>query len=277
LCLKTDKSGKITLIKREDYEKLGKGGPDKQISREENRVIERRVNELTRIWTKILNAGENHDHHQKITNSKLFNSEVTASKYFMFKDHKKDGGYRPVVSGCKSNTLGLSNMLSDVIESLCLSVEEPFEIVSSEDLLAEIEIFNRELKRKLEDNPDYDWREEFILLGTDVKALFPSLSAEKTGKAVRQQVEKSLIVWEEVDDMWLTLYIHLNRTLCSNIKEIEHLLPRRRKGRRGPEAGLGSEEFKERYLLDQDEDSNRIWPENKRIETNDLKKYRRCT
>ena len=122
LCLKTDKSGKLTLMRRDEYAKLGRGCPDKEINREESRVIERRVNEHTRVWTKILNAGESHGHHQRITNSKIFNSEVTASKYFMFKDHKKEGGFRPVVSGCTSNTLGLSNMLSDVIQCFYLTI-----------------------------------------------------------------------------------------------------------------------------------------------------------
>ena len=110
----------------------------------------------------------------------------------MFKDHKRDGGYRPVVSGCTSNTLGLSNMLSDVVESLCQSVREPFEIISSEDLLARIEGFNREIAAKLEIEPSYDWRNKYLLLGTDVKALFPSLSAKRTGRAVREQAEKNL-------------------------------------------------------------------------------------
>ena len=98
-----------------------------------------------------------------------------------------------------------------------------------------------------------------MLLGTDVKALFPSLSAQRTGKAVRQQVEKSLIKWEEIDEDWLTLYIHLNEKLCSDLTEIEHLLPRRRRGRRGPEAGMGSEECMAREI-NHGEDSNWIWP-----------------
>ena len=138
------------------------------------------------------------------------NSEVTASKYYMYKDHKSEGGYRPVVSGCTSNTLGLSNMLSDIIESLCQSVKDPFEIISSEDLLARIEEFNKEIEVKIKEDENYDWRDKFILLGTDVKALFPSLSAEGASKAVREQVLKSKIVWEEIDEMWLALYVHLN-------------------------------------------------------------------
>ena len=150
-------------------------------------------------------------------------------------------------------------MLSDVVESLCLSVKEPFEIISAEDLLARVDEFNREIAKERRQNPDYDWREEFILLGTDVKALFPSMSAERSGRAVRQQVEKSKIVWEEVDDMWLSLYVHLNEKMCSNIDQIKYMLPKRRRGRRGPEAGMGSDECKEREIYD-DDDSNWEWP-----------------
>ena len=54
------------------------------------RTIERRVNEHTRIWTKILNAGEAHGHHSRIKNSKISESEITANKYYMFKDHKSE-------------------------------------------------------------------------------------------------------------------------------------------------------------------------------------------
>ena len=80
------------MIKREEYAKLGRSCPDREINREELRIIERRINEHTRMWTKILNAGESHGHHDRITNSKIMNSEATASKYFMYKDHKKEGG-----------------------------------------------------------------------------------------------------------------------------------------------------------------------------------------
>ena len=56
--LKTDKSGKLIAMKREDYEKLGKDKcrQDKKIKREEIRRIERRINEQTKMWCKMLNA-----------------------------------------------------------------------------------------------------------------------------------------------------------------------------------------------------------------------------
>ena len=262
VCLKTDKSGKLTLMNREEYLKLGRedSRKDKEISGGEMRAIERNINGHTRMWAKIINAGESHNHFSRIVNSKIIESEVAANKYMMYKDHKKGGGWRPVVSGCSSNTLGLSNLLSDIIESVCQSISNPFEVISSEDMLAHLNKFNKEVEEKRKQNPEYYWREDFVLLGTDVTALFPSLSAEKTGRAVRLQVEKSDMIWEELDEIWLSLYIRLNRDLCSNLGEIEHLLPVRQKGRRGKEAGINSEECKQRKIKVNSKESNWEFP-----------------
>ena len=97
--LKTDKSGKLAPMSREKYEKMGKEKVknDEKIDRKEVRRIERRMNEQVVMWSKILNSGENHEHLDRIISSKQSNSENLALMYFMFKDHKKEGGYRPVV------------------------------------------------------------------------------------------------------------------------------------------------------------------------------------
>ena len=87
-----------------------------------------------------------------------------------------------------------------------------------------------------------------MLLGSDVVALFPSLSAEKTARCVRRQAEKSEIRWENIDYEWLCLYIHLNRHLTSDLERIEHLLPKRRRGKRGVEPGMKSKECMNRYV-----------------------------
>ena len=102
-----------------------------------------------------------------------------------------------------------------------------------------------------------------MMIGSDVKALFPSLSAENTSKIVREQAEKIDMEWENIDEDWVKLYIHLNRGLASDISEIEHLLPYRRKGRRGVEAGMGSMEAKEREIRGNQKESNWTWPCNK--------------
>ena len=206
-----------------------------------------------------------------------------------------------MVGGCSSDTLGLSNTLSEVIEAVAMAVPKPYEVISSEDLLSRIQSCNTEIERlrnlkaglsgakcskseirpengqepvisKVEpsetkltgtkcsnheilsevsgaecskagntqdlsiDEPptidqqaEWDWRDEFILLGTDVTALFPSLSAENTAKSVRSQVEKSSVRWDNIDKKWLTLYIKLNEANISaeDLKDIDYLLPTR--------------------------------------------------
>ena len=152
------------------------------------------------------------------------------------------------MSGCNSNTVGLSNILSDVIESICNSVENPYEVISSDDLLSRVEQFNRKLKKEIETrrkiDPNWEWREKYLLLGSDVESLFPSLCAKGTARIIREQATKSNIIWENIDPKWLCLYVHLNRDICSGTSEIEHLLPKRTPGRRGVEAGIGSLEVK---------------------------------
>ena len=153
----------------------------------------------------------------------------------MFKDHKIGGGYRPVVGGCSSDTLGLSNTLSEVVESVAKAVESPFEVISSEGMLSRIYEFNKLVPSLLPvEKPDrtevpgesdnleglvefwncveneWNWNDDYIILGSDVCSLFPSLSAERTSMAVRKQIEKSKISWQNVNWHLVTLYIKLN-------------------------------------------------------------------
>ena len=102
-----------------------------------------------------------------------------------------------------------------------------------------------------------------MMLGSDVISLFPSLTAVNTAKAVKSQAMKSSIVWDNIDSKWLRLYIHLNRSLSSDLSEIEHLLPKKRLGKRGPEPGMSSDECLKRYLEEVYEDgtpSSWTWP-----------------
>ena len=77
-----------------------------------------------------------------------------------------------------------------------------------------------------------EWKlcDEMILLGSDVKALFPSLSAEMTGKCVREQFKKSTIEWQNVDWKLVALYVKLHQNLWvkGELSEIEKCLPERK-------------------------------------------------
>ena len=69
-----------------------------------------------------------------------------------------------------------------------------------------------------------------ILLGSDVKSLFPSMSAEETGKSVRKQFEKSSIEWKNVDWGLVTLYVKLHENYWSEseLRDTRKYLPIRK-------------------------------------------------
>ena len=77
------------------------------------------------------------------------------------------------------------------MEALCISVKDPFEDIISEDLVANNGKFNEEMKEEKEKIPSYDWQEDYVLVRTDVTALFTGLRAEKTEEAVKKQAEKT--------------------------------------------------------------------------------------
>ena len=94
-----------------------------------------------------------------------------------------------MVSGCNSNTLGISNLLSDMVESICCSVTDPYEVISSEDMLARIEDFNKFIEKERKKHGEgWDWRHKYTMIGSDVVSLFPSLTAVNTAKAVRNKL-----------------------------------------------------------------------------------------
>ena len=105
-----------------------------------------------------------------------------------------------------------------------------------------------------------------MLIGSDVSALFPSLTRNNTAAAVRRQTEKADIRWENLDTKWLRLYVYLNKHRLKDIKKVQHLLPKKRPGRRGVEPGIGYFECQRRYLTDEYKKGNKlvksawIWP-----------------
>ena len=92
---------------------------DKEVDRAEVMRIEKTLNSHAASWCKMWKTGENHEHEDRIRQSKITNSENRADMYLSYKDHKKPPGKtRPIATGCTSNTLGLSNSVSQLIESL---------------------------------------------------------------------------------------------------------------------------------------------------------------
>ena len=62
----------------------------------------------------------------------------------MHKDHKVEPEKgRAVATATTSNKTGLSNAVSDYIESLANSIENPIETISTEDMLNRVDGHNR--------------------------------------------------------------------------------------------------------------------------------------
>ena len=81
---------------------------------------------------------------------------------------------------------------------------------------------------------------ETVLVGTDVVALFPSMTAENTGKIIREKVTNTKMKVEGFRWKKALVYIRLNRSLVKNIPaEVRRYLPHRRK-QQGTAPGMGS-------------------------------------
>jgi hypothetical protein len=133
--LKTDKSGKLCVATREEYERMGHEHTKKdvEIGRKQIIEMEKQLNGHVFFWAKIWGSGEAHGHKDRIIDSNVVSSEQLADLYLTYKDHKEGRKTRPVVTGCNSNSMGFSNSVSDLLESVNKANEEPYECISSED------------------------------------------------------------------------------------------------------------------------------------------------
>ena len=259
--MKTDKSGKFVLTTPEEYIKMGEEHTDKdrEISWQKVREMERKVNMHALAWDLIWRTGEDHGHQDRVTKSRATRSGNQATLTLLYKDHKQGNKTRPVASGNESFNLGLSNGISEVLEAVARSKKKPYSLISAEDLLARAHQFNDEWSAIIADrqgrsiskeqNPGSPERivnkdpcntvPEVTLIGNDVTALYPSLSAENTARIIRDEIMKSEIKFEGFDTNRGRAYLQINRDLIEDIESIEHLLPKR-KSKSGTSPGMPS-------------------------------------
>ena len=183
--LRTDKSSKLAVTNMETYIEMGKKhtGKDEIVSMEEVREREKIVNGHTAMMIKITGMGSVWGHGPRMRSSKMTSSKNTASLFLLLKDHKAVLDSRGVVSANRSNTVGLSNIMSEIIESVANAAPNTTEVISSEDMLARIAQCNRELQSKREANGGYlsPEDEKLYLIGADVIALFPNMTSTSRG------------------------------------------------------------------------------------------------
>ena len=125
--MSTDKSCKLAVTTMDKYLEMGAVHTrlDKEISREEFIEIEKIVNGHTAMHIKMQGMGENWQQGKRMRGITMTRSQNLASLSLLLKDHKKELKTRQVVSGNESNTVGLSNIMSDLTESLANAVENP--------------------------------------------------------------------------------------------------------------------------------------------------------
>ena len=153
MVLKTDKSSRFAVCSEEAYLRMGgeHTKKDKVIDRDTIVETEKLLNAHVVAWGKLWNSGDNHEHRGRIVNSKKTLSENTADLYILLKDHKEGEKTRPIVTGCTSNTLGMSNNTASILEAIAASEDKPFESISSEDMLAKMKAFNKKIKIEKEE------------------------------------------------------------------------------------------------------------------------------
>ena len=137
------------MVSEEECRRMGSvhTGKDEMISMRRVEEIEKHLNGHCTFWCKMWRSGEMHGHKDRIIDSKVCRSCKVASMYILVKDHKQDGSTRPVVTGCSSNTRGMSNAVSDFLESVANSIPDAYEVISSEDMLARVEAGNEEARK----------------------------------------------------------------------------------------------------------------------------------
>ena len=231
--LRTDKSSKLAVTDMETYLEMGKKHTknDRIVDMEEVREREKVVNGHTAMMIKITGMGSVWGHGPRMRSSKMTTSKNTASLFLLLKDHKAVLDSRGVVSACNSNTVGLSNIMSEIIESVANAVKNPTEVISSEDMLARIAQCNKELQCKREANGGYlsPEDEKLYLIGADVIALFPNMTSARTGKVVRDEVISSPVEFENLNCREMARYAVVCEKMTSGVEEVRRLLPRRSK------------------------------------------------
>ena len=147
IVMKTDKSGRFIVTSPAKYIEMGgeHTKKDTEIEWQKVREMEKIVNQHTVAWELMWRSGEDHNHQERIVRSRATRSGNQANLTLLYKDHKPGDKTRPVASGNESFNQGLSNGISEVMESVARAIKSPYSVISSEDLLARIHQFNKKI------------------------------------------------------------------------------------------------------------------------------------
>ena len=125
IVVKTDKSGRFSLMSLKEYQRAGEVHTAKDSEVDLDFLIknQKKVNGHISMLLKTFLVGESHGHYERIRNLKLTHSLSVAPLYLLFKDHKgwtletgKPPPSRPVVSAGSGQNDHLSEIISHILE-----------------------------------------------------------------------------------------------------------------------------------------------------------------
>ena len=178
----------------------------------------------TSMYMKIYNVGESQRNRERLRES-LLGHHHPATMKLLGKDHKpknKEGlmKTRPVVAGNTSHTVGLGEILTDVLKPIMFQRRKDkgrnINIVSSDDMISRINNINDKLENDEEFVKDLEQRvdtgEPLITnLGGDVVALYPSLEKGECSETVFTITIESSLDIRGADYSEGLVYIAMNR------------------------------------------------------------------
>ena len=144
IIMRTDKSGKLCVTSEEKYLEMGKEHveADKVINREKIRETDKVMNEHSAAWCSIWRTGTNHEHQDRVVQSKTSKSENRAKLYLAYKDHKKERHKtRPIGTACSSNTRAFANSVSELLESVANCETKKFEVILVSFLMTPLQMW----------------------------------------------------------------------------------------------------------------------------------------
>ena len=147
----TDKSGNLAVLSRKMYVESGMVHTrnDKEVGWEEVRDAQKELNGHVAMLIKVFRIGSHWDHGFRVRETMMGNNQAVCPLSLLYKDHKgwtssrgTPPPTRPVAGGHLGINMHISEIVSDLLDPVVMLYEGGREIISTEDLLARLEILN---------------------------------------------------------------------------------------------------------------------------------------
>ena len=218
----TDKSGKFSIDKRDNYIEAMKIHIEKDVSitEEDHIKAQKEANAHSTFWARILGISKDtgkgtvqkQKNHQRAKNNLMVESSELPPVYGLRKDHKlvednvKGPPLRPVCSASSAYNSKLAHLITTYLARIWKNEEE--NCASTEELLADFDMINKT-----------GLKPDSFVGSADVIALYPSLNVERVADVVGEMIKESEIKLEGVDYEEVGMYL----AICKESKDLEAL------------------------------------------------------